>query len=205
MVVMSSSSKIPIGTLGVAMEDIPAGEVGEAYFPTLEKRARVYAVEAIRKYRDIIIVEANNGAKEHSPVEISYETVAGTWQRVTENYPLPVTMGSKAVIWTDTKLITSAGATELIPAPGAGKKIRVHGICFSNKHTTSVDVALSEKTDGTELKFRHVLAADGGNVDLNLTDMCWDLSENTALQFYAQAAYSGGVLVSIGYTVEDVG
>jgi hypothetical protein len=114
-------------------------------------------------------------------------------------------MGRKAVTWTDSVLITASGATELIEAPGSGKRLRIHGICLSNKHTVSVDVALSEKTDGTNLKYRHVLAAEGGNVDLNLTDACWDLSENTALQYYPQAAYSGGVLVSIGYTTEDVG
>jgi hypothetical protein len=202
---MSKVVKVPIGTLGISLEEIPIGGTGEAYFRELDVRTRVYAVEQIRKNRDIIIIGANNAAKEHSPVEISYETVELTWQRVGEKYPLPVTMGSRAVKWAESKIITSAGATELIPAPGVGKRLRIHGICFSNKHTLSVDVALSEKTDGSELRFRHILAADGGNVDLNLTDMCWDLSENTALQFYAQAAYSGGVLVSIGYTIEDVG
>ncbi|MCD6148471.1 hypothetical protein J7J18_03805 [bacterium] len=195
-----------IRELGVALEDIPAGESGRAIFR--ETEIEVEAYEYVREYHEIWCIGYSSGGlplvTEHTPQELKFEEADGTPRRVTENYPLPVSMGRKAVTWTESKLITSAGATELISAPGEGKKIRVHGICFSNKHTTSVDVALSEKTDGTELKFRHVLAADGGNVDINLTDMCWDLSENTALQFYAQAAYSGGVLVSIGYTVEDV-
>jgi hypothetical protein len=200
-----SEEKIPIGTEGIALEAISVDKTGEAYFPTLGKRAKVYALEDIRKNMDIIIVAGNNEAIEHTPEELKYQKIDGTWQRVTESYPLPVTMGRKAVTWTDSVPVTASGATELVAAPGSGRRLRIHGICLSNKHSVSVDVALSEKTDGTQLKFRHVLAADGGNVDLNLTDMCWDLSENTALQYYPQAAYSGGVLVSIGYTIEDVG
>jgi hypothetical protein len=199
--------ELPIGTKGLAFEDISTGKTGEAWF-TIEgklERIEVYAVENIRKFREIQIIALDNRAIEATPTELKFEKVDGTWQRVTETYPLPVSMGRKAVTWTDSVLITASGATELVSAPGSGKRLRIHGICLSNKHTVSVDVALSEKTDGTELKFRHVLAAEGGNVDLNLTDTCWDLSENTALQYYPQAAYSGGVLVSVGYTTEDVG
>lgn len=83
--------KLEIGTEGIALEDIPLGRTGEAYIPKLKKRVRVYAAEAIRKNRDIIIVGANNSATEHTPQELKYETVKLTWERVRETHPLPVT------------------------------------------------------------------------------------------------------------------
>lgn len=199
---VTSDETVPIGTLGISMEDIPQGNIGEAYFPSLNKRMRIYAIEYIRKHRDIIIVGANNSAKEHSPVEISYETVTGRWQRVTEQYPLPTTMGTKAILYV-TKLVTEAGNTLLVEAPGAGYKIRVHYFSYSNKHTASVDVAMRFGSSG-DLKHRHVLAADGGNVNANLTDCCWEGGENEALYAYLAATYANGVIFNVGYTIEEV-
>jgi hypothetical protein len=85
--------KIPIGTTGIALEHIDAGRTGNAYFPKFKKVAKVYAIEEIRQYRDIIIVEANNKAQEHTPEELKYETFYPKgWRRVTEENSLPVTL-----------------------------------------------------------------------------------------------------------------
>lgn len=200
MGVCLSEGKVEIGTIGLSLEDIPVGCMGEAYFPTLGIRTRVYAVEYIRKNRDIIIVGANNAAKEHSPVEISYETVAGIWQRVTETHPLPTTMGSKAVMY-KTILATKGGNTEIVK-PSSGKKVRVHYFCYSNRHTTNVDVGMRFGEDG-DIQHRALLAPDGGTVNANLTDACWEGGKNETLYAYLSADYSEGVYFTVGYTEED--
>jgi len=67
-----SEDKVQIGTEGIALEDIPAGGSGDAYFPSLTKRATVNADQNIGKYRWIIIVGANNTAKEYKPYDEGY-------------------------------------------------------------------------------------------------------------------------------------
>jgi len=191
-----SEEKVPIGTLGVSLEDIDVGEVGEAYFPDLNLRAQVYAVENIRKYRDIIVVGANNQAKEHSPVELSYETVEHKWQRVTEEYPLPVTM-SKPREHVTVK-VTAAGNTEIV-TPSPGKKIRVHYFAYSNKHPFSADIGLRFGDNG-KIVHRHVLPGDGGNVNANLTDANLEGGVGETLYAYADDAYSDGVYVTVVYS-----
>uniref|UniRef100_A0A6M3J487 Uncharacterized protein n=1 Tax=viral metagenome TaxID=1070528 RepID=A0A6M3J487_9ZZZZ len=205
---------IEIGMMGFSLEDIDQGKKGMCVMPLGVRdstkwggrkwvRIKLGAAEAMRANRDIIIANEQGEAKEHTPVELSYQSVDGPYQRVTELFPLPITGTSRGITWTTSVLIVAAGNTELIPAR-AGYKIRVHGFCFSTKHPTSVDVAL-RSGDGGELKFRHVVAGDGGNVDMNLIDMCWECGTSKALNYYPQAAYATGVLVSVGYTLVSVG
>ncbi|MEM1558267.1 MAG: hypothetical protein QXI11_08060 [Thermoproteota archaeon] len=196
---MSEEVKVPIGTIGISLEDIRVGHTGEAYFPSLDVRTRVYAIEYIRKHRDIIIVGANNTAKEHSPVEISYETADGIWQRVTENHPFPVSMGRKPVTYVTVKA-TAAGNTEIV-TPSNGKKIRVHWYSISNKHTTLADVGMRFSPTGP-IKHRYALAPEGGSVSANLTDANWEGGVNETLYAYLAGAYSDGVYFTVGYTEE---
>jgi len=195
-----SEEKVEIGTTGIALEHIDAGETGEAYIPALKKRVRVYAVEEIRKNRDIIIVGANNSAQEHTPTELKYETWQLTWERVGEPHPLPVTMGSRAVTY-NTMKVTAGGNTELV-TPSAGKKIRVHYFAYSNRHTTNADVGMRFGPDG-EIKHRNLLAADGGSFNANLTDAPWEGSVGETLYAYMEDTYSEGVYFTIGYTEEQ--
>jgi hypothetical protein len=195
-----SEEKVEIGTTGIALEHIDAGETGEAYIPALKKRVRVYAVEEIRKNRDIIIVGANNSAQEHTPTELKYETWQQTWERVGEPHPLPVTMGSRAVTYITVK-VTASGNTELVK-PSSGKKIRVHYFAYSNRHTTNVDVGMRFGPDGG-IKHRVLLAADGGSFNANLTDAPWEGSVDETLYAYMEDTYSEGVYFTIGYTEEQ--
>lgn len=193
------SEKIPIGTGGIALEAIARDTEGDAFFPALNVRAKIYALEDIRKNMDIIVVAANNRAIEHTPQELKYETRAATWQRVTEDFPLPVTAGSRAVTYVTVKA-TASGNTELV-APTTGKKVRVHWYAISNLHTALADVGMRFGSAG-DIKHRYALAAEGGNVTANLLDACWEGAVDETLYAYLAAAYSGGVYFNIGYTEE---
>jgi hypothetical protein len=196
--------ELPIGTKGLAFEDIDVGKTGEAWF-TIEgklERIEVYAVENIRKFREIQIIALGNRAIEATPTELKFEKVDGTWQRVTETYPLPVSMGRKAITYV-TKTCTNSGNTELVAAPGSGYKLRVHYFSYSNAHSSLADVGMRFGDTG-DIKHRHALAAEGGNVNANLTDCNWEGGENEALNAYLAAAYSGGVYITVGYTRERV-
>jgi hypothetical protein len=195
-----SEEKVEIGTTGIALEHIDAGETGEAYIPALKKRVRVYAVEEIRKNRDIIIVGANNSAQEHTPTELKYETWQQTWERVGEPHPLPVTMGSKSIIYTTVK-VTASGNTPLV-TPNAGKKIRVHWYAYSNKDSSLADVGMRFGEDG-EIKHRFALAAEGGNVISNLTDANWEGAVSETLYAFMVEPHPAGVYFTIGYTLEE--
>jgi hypothetical protein len=194
-----SEEKVEIGTTGIALEHIDAGKTGEAYIPALKKRVRVYAVEEIRKNRDIIIVGANNSAQEHTPTELKYETWQQTWERVGEAYPLPVTMGSRPVTYITVKA-TSSGNTKIVEPP-TGMKVRVHWYGYSNAHSSLADVGMRFGEDG-EVKHRYALAAEGGNLTANLTDAPWEEGAGLTLYAYLSAAYSGGVYFTVGYTLE---
>jgi len=197
--------------MGIALANIEEGKFGWGLFekPTeigsgQYHEFEIKAIEYVRLRHEIWVVDSNNGVTEHTPQELRSEDVAGIPYRITDEAPLPVTMGKHGVTYIDSVLITAANATELIAAPVSGYKLRIHYVSFSNKHTAVIDAALSEKTDGTELKFRTVLAPEGGNTDKNLTDSNWDLTVVTALQYYPQAAYAGGVVVNIGYSTVKV-
>jgi len=170
-----SEEKIPIGTEGIALEAIPVGETGEAYFPALKKRATVYAVEDIRKNRDIIIVGANNSALEHTPQELKFEREDGTWQRVTEKMPLPI---DGATAYPASVRATASGNT-LVKAPSSGKKLKIKYIEFFNSGTTSVTVYLRFTKTGTA-HFRKNLAAQTG-FNANLIGCNWRGGEDEAL------------------------
>jgi hypothetical protein len=51
--------KVEIGSVGLALADISQGEFGPAYFKGYG-RVEVKAQEQIHKYREIIVVSANN-------------------------------------------------------------------------------------------------------------------------------------------------
>jgi len=209
---MSDEIFIPIkmGMLGMSIDDISHGKQGWVKLPLGGRdatmaggrvwvRVKVTALEDVRANRDIIVANEQGDIKEHTPVELSYEKSEGGYQRVGANYPLPVTAGSKAVIYVS-KLCTAIENTELI-AGVSGQNIRVHYFSYSNKHAATVDVAMRFAGAG-DLKHRHVLAGDGGNVNANLIDCCWESEEGEALNAYLAAAYAGGVYFNIGYTLE---
>lgn len=187
-----SEVKLDIGTEAIALEAISVGNTGEAYFPKLGIRARVYAIENIRKNMDIIIVGANNSAIEHTPEELKYETVDALWQRVTEKYPLP-TGGGYAVPASDRA--TASGNTKVV-APAAGKKLRVKFIYVFNSGAASVTVGLRFTDTGT-LHFRGNLAPQTGYT-LNLTG-CNFLGEKDEV-LYINLAVDGTVDYTVMYT-----
>jgi hypothetical protein len=51
--------KVEIGSVGLALADISEGTLGPAYFKGY-RRVEVKALEQIHKYREIIVVSANN-------------------------------------------------------------------------------------------------------------------------------------------------
>jgi len=201
---------VVVGMLGWSAEAISNGKWGYCWFPVGPKddryvggrawlRARVQAIEDVRESRDVILATEQQGVKEHTPVELSYEKAVGGFQRVTENFPLPVTMGSRAITYTTVKA-TAAGNTALV-TPTSGKKVRVHWYSISNKQAAVVDVGMRFGTSG-DIKHRYALAAEGGNVTANLTDAPWEGSVDEVLYAYLTAAYATGVYFTIGYTEE---
>ncbi len=203
---------LPVGLVGISCETIDNKKKGWCWFPVGEYdpklrrvswiRCEVTAIEDIRANRDVIIANDQEGCKEHTPVELSYQSRAGPYQRVTEDYPLPTTMGSKAITYADPVVCTALNYTTLIEAPGSGYRIRVHYFSISNAHAAAVTVGMRFGTGN--VKHRHTLAATGGNVNANLTDCCWEGGNNEALDAWLLAAYAGGVVFNIGYSVEAV-
>lgn len=203
-----------MGMLGMSIDEIPAGAWGFAKLPIGPRdptmwggrewvRIKVRAMEEVRANRDIIVANDQGEIKEHTPVELSYEKATGGYQRVGQSYPLPITMGSKAITHY-TKLCTAAGNTELIAAPASGQKIRVHYFSYSNKEAaTTADVAMRFTSTG-DLRHRAIIAPAGGNITVNLTDACWEGTDSQPLNAYLSASYTTGIVFNIGYTIEDV-
>lgn len=201
---------IVLGMLGWSTEAISQGKWGFCWFPVGPKdekyahgrvwlRVKVLATEVVREKRDVIVADEQNGVKEHTPVELSYEKALGGFQRVTENYPLPVTAGSKAV--THVPLTATAAGNTLIATPSIGKKIRVHWYSISNDHNVTATVGMRFGSSGT-IKHEYALAADGGNVIANLLDSNWEGAVDESLYAWLSAAYANGVYFNIGYSEE---
>jgi hypothetical protein len=100
---VSTERQIPIamGMLGMSLEDISAGHKGYVKLPLGPRdltmaggrrwvKVKVTAMEDVRGFRDIIVGNDQGEIKEHTPVELSYEKRIGGYQRVSENYPLPI-------------------------------------------------------------------------------------------------------------------
>jgi len=59
------SKELKIGTVGIALESISTDEWGPAYFPELNVREEVHALEDIAKYMEVVIVDVNKGVTEY--------------------------------------------------------------------------------------------------------------------------------------------
>jgi len=204
---LSKRKGLPIGLLGISEESIPKGKKGWCYFP-LGKfdpeigrnkwiKQKILAIEDIRDKRDVIVADEQGGCKEHTPVELSYQSRSGPYQRVTEDFPLPITAGIKPLLW-KTVTATAAGNTPIL-TPVSGKKIRVHWFGLSNKHGADADVGLRFGGDG-DIIHRYLLPASGGNVMANLLDACWQGDLDDVLYAYLAAAYATGIIFNIGYS-----
>lgn len=203
---------LPIGLVGISLEAITSGTKGWCTFPTgpydeklrriVWKRHLVPAIEDIRTERDVIIATEQEGVKEHTPVELSYQSRAGPYQRVTEDNPLPVTMGSKDSdsITHYTDQITALGNTLLVSAP-SGEKIKVHYYLFSNEHLADTRVGLRFTTTGN-IKHQAYLANQGGAVNANLVDVPFEGAENEDLYVNLATAAANGVWVTVAYSTE---
>ena len=201
---MSYAKKLPVGSLGICNTAIASNKWGDAHIHYIPPQAKgqwdlgtyqIHALEDIRENRDIIIVSANNGAIEHTPQELKYMTRAEIWQRVDEDHALPVTANSKAAIHTVT-LCTAAGNTNLI-TPTRGTKISVRWYSLSNRHAATVDVGM--RFAAGNIRQRYALAADGGNVAVNLINVPWEGAVDEPLIANLAAAYAGGIYFNIGY------
>jgi hypothetical protein len=196
-------ASLKVGQYGYSLEAISNGKRGEVYVNG--DRVVLKAGADIRKWAEVIIITI---VPEPTVIEtwgvfpLSYELDAGGYQTVGQSTPLPVTM-SKAVTFPASKLCTASGNTELIAAPASGQKIRVHYISYSNKQTSAAEVAVRCGASG-DIVHRHLLAAQGGNITINLTDANLECDNAEALYAYLYADYSTGVIVTVGYSLEDV-
>ena len=101
-----SLAPLKVGMLGLSIDAIDQGKWGYVYLPLGNRdttfaggrvwiRIKVRVIESVRAERDIIVANDQGEVKEHTPVELSYQTVTGitigSYQRVTEAYPLPIT------------------------------------------------------------------------------------------------------------------
>lgn len=101
-----------VGLMGFSESAVSAGDKGYFWFPVgpidfltgqrIWVRAKVMAYEAIREFRDVVVLP-NFQVKEATPVELSYQTEEGPYQRVKEDFPLPTT---EASIYNDYKEIS---------------------------------------------------------------------------------------------------
>lgn len=208
--VTASEIEIPveIGMMGFSLEDITAGKQGYCVMPLGARdstkwggrkwaRIKLTAMEEVRANRDIIVGNEQGDIKEHTPVELSYEKSTGGYQRVGDNFPLPVK--SRTAITFTTVKATTSGDTQLV-APEAGMKIRVHWYAISNKGVAVSDVGM--KFGAGDVKHRYALAADGGGVTVNLIDACWEGAINEILYGYLDGAVAQGIYFTVGYTTE---
>jgi hypothetical protein len=189
---MAEAVKLPLGAIGIALEEIRVGRAGEAFFPKENVRTRVTAVEYIRKSREIIIVGANNEAREYTPGEISYETSDGKWQRVTEEFPLPTGGGAA---YPASVRATKAGNT-LIKSPSTGKRLRIKFIYVFNSGAVSRTVFL-RFTEKGDAHFQGNIAPQTGYT-LNLTGCNWIGGKGEP--FYINLDYDGTIDVTVMYS-----
>lgn len=210
---MSNQDKhapLKVGMLGLSVDTINQGEWGYVYLPLGPRdatvaggrewvRFKVRALEAIRAERDIIVANAQGDIKEHTPVELSYEKSEGGFQRVTEDFPLPTTAGSKAITYVTVEA-TASGNTALV-TPTSGKKVRVHYFSYSNKDGVVADVGMRFGSTG-DIKHRFVLAASGGSMNANLVDANWEGSIGESLYAYLDEAHTDPIYVTVGYSEE---
>ena len=63
-----SEKPVPIGAVGVALQHIAQGETGLAVFPEIGETS-ILALETIRKYSQIIVVDKENKCLEYTPAE----------------------------------------------------------------------------------------------------------------------------------------
>lgn len=198
----------PIGAEGYALETFEDGEKGNVFITTPPEHLGEYEVIArgeIRERAHVIIIDGNRGCREGSPEEIKFlRNKTGRFYNADEDVPYPVRMSSRGILHA-TIIATALGATAIVPAPGAAKKIRVHYFSISNRHAAGVDVAMTYDATASvaNLRHRHFLAALGGNVTVNLADASWDGGNNEGLFAWLVAAYAGGVIFNVAYTVED--
>ena len=203
MVIKRGEWKLKPRQMGVALQNIEADKFGTALF---EKEVgseqyfefEVKAIEYIRENHEVWVVDNNNGVTEHTPQELRSETAAGVPYRVTDVAPLPVTMGSKGKTHVTITVTTSANATIIAPS-GTTKKIRVHWYSYSNGHTAKARIGMRFGDSG-DIKHRHTLAPDGGNINANLVDANFEGAAGETLYAKADADYSGGVDVNVCYS-----
>lgn len=141
---------VKIGTVGIALEEISIGEWGSAYFKELDIRENVQAQEYIRKYRQIIVVDANNGAVEYPP-EVKYLTKENVVKPTGEVNPLPMDV---VTIWFPWNYYQSysvgAGETQTVcTLEGAGEIIAV-GLYVDGASTTAINSSVKVYMDDSE-------------------------------------------------------
>lgn len=83
--------------MGVCLGDIAEGDFGSALFEKVPGSGEYYefevkAIEYVREHHECWVVDDNNGITEHTPQELRAETSAGIPYRITDLYPLPVTI-----------------------------------------------------------------------------------------------------------------
>jgi len=203
MVIKRGEYKLKPRQMGVALKNIPEGEFGTGLFEKEPGSGMYYefeikAIEYVREHHEIWIVDSNNGVTEHTPQEIRSETAAGVPYRVTDTAPLPVTMGSKGKIHKSIN-VTGSDNAEIIAPTDETKKIRVHWYSYSNGHTAKARIGMRFGDSG-DIKHRHTLAPDGGNISANLVDANFEGAAGETLYAKADAAYSGGIDVNVCYS-----
>lgn len=94
-----------------------------------------------------------------------------------------------------TAVTVSTAAAPLIPAPGAGRHLRIKYASVTNSGSTATIVAFREGTTGA-LRYEAYLP-QGGLFAHNLRPDYWDLATNTSFSLYSSAA--GNVYWTVEY------
>ena len=189
-----------MGMLGMSLEDIADGKQGWVKLPIGPRnttmwggrewiRIKVTAMENVRANRDIIVGNDQGEVKEHTPVELSFEKAVGGYQRVGENYPLPV---DGAYAKPASIRATSSGNTE-VKAPAGGKKLRIKYIEVFNSGAANVIVYLMFTTTGTAHFTKNLAVQTGFNA--NLIGCNWQGGVNEVLYVNLDAAVNVDVTI----------
>lgn len=204
---------LTIGLLGLSDAAIDSGKQGWCYFPVGKPdpayaggrqwiRVKVRATEAVRTQRDVLVATSSLEVKEHTPVELSYQSDAGPYQRVTEQSPLTVTLASRDdVLWASAEL-TAIGDTAIV-TPTPSKKVKVVYIGYSNSDTADATVSLKFESGGTE-RHKTYLVLGGGNWNAILAAGApfVGAADQVLYGVLAAAVAANPVYVTIGYVEE---
>ena len=191
---------LKLGMRGISLSNTAQGNFGLGLFlddKGISFEVEVKAIEYFRDNYEIVVIDEYNGVKEVPSPDTRSVAATGIPYAVSDTNPLPVTMSKDGNVRTHTTFDVVADAQVLI-TPTSGKKLRVTYLSYSNGHTSDVWAGVRFTLTGN-VKHKHYLVTQGGNVNANLIDNTLEGGVDEALVAYLSAAAAGIVAFNIAY------